>query len=284
MELNKLTFKSKAKINLFLHVTGKYDNGYHKLESLVCFADDVYDIIEATNAEDITLEINGEFTKNLSVENNIILKAANLLKGERELGAKILLTKNLPIASGIGGGSSNAATIIKILSILWNIEINNQFMSKLSMLGADVPCCYYGKSTYFSGIGEILSPLINFPSCYIVLVNPKKSVHTANIFQELNSQFSFAQYDYPLNFSNLSNLISFLEERGNDLQQVSTALLPEINNIIEIVKSQPNCLLARMSGSGATCFGLFATELEAKNAYLFIKEKFDWWVNYSMVS
>jgi len=275
----KNTITAQAKINLYLHVTGKRADGYHLLDSLICFAE-FGDEISVSPADDITLEITGEFGDGLSSEDNLIVKAANLLKNKYNIkqGANIKLEKNLPVGAGIGGGSADAAAAAKLLVELWDLScINNELADLLLPLGADIPVCIHSKTSYVSGIGDIIEPLSGFPEIYMVLVNPLKHVSTPEIFQ-----MGFDSYNEPVNhrsFDNIDQLVEFLAECSNDLESNAVKLVPEISDIIDIIKRQEGCRLSRMSGSGATCFGIFDNKANAKKASNYIRDKHpNWWV------
>jgi 4-diphosphocytidyl-2-C-methyl-D-erythritol kinase len=277
--------RAKAKINLFLHVIGKRPDGYHLLESMVAFTEDIYDVIQVEPATKQELVVSGVFASPLlgGLQNNIVLKAAKILSKERS--AKILLEKNLPIASGIGGGSSDAAITVKLLLEKWQIKLTKQQLNAvLLMLGADVPICYHAKAAYFSGIGEIIEEIQNFPPIYAVLVNPLQRVSSQEIFTRRASKFNQMLCSKPFSFVSATELLEFLTLQKNDLQAVTVQLLPEINTIIDILQSQNGCQLARMSGSGATCFGLFLSKKEAIIAENNIVNAHpNWWVKASVL-
>ncbi len=282
MELNST---AQAKINLYLHVTGKRTDGYHLLDSLIAFAD-IGDEISVLPADDITLEITGEFADNLSNEDNLILKVARLLQEKYSIdaGAKIKLVKNLPIGAGIGGGSADAATAAKLLVKLWNLPCNYNELAKILLpLGADLPVCIYSKASYISGIGEGIELASNFPPLNIVLVNPLKHVSTPEIFK-----IGFNSYKEPICRSNLEDtgqLIETLSKCSNDLEKNAVTIRPEILDIIEAINSQEGCKLTRMSGSGATCFGLFNNQYDAEKAAIDLSKKHPkWWVKPAIIT
>lgn len=263
--MTELQAKSHAKINLYLHATGKTPNNYHTLDSMVAFAEDIYDVISVTKSSSYQLELNGPFASQLIGE-NIITIAVNKLSKFYNIKPeiKITLTKNLPIVSGIGGGSSNAATIIKLLSQLWQVQACPPDL--LKAIGADVPMCFYGQACYASGIGEIITPIIPFPGIWAVLVNPNIHIPTPEIFKMGLEHFFKPQIPRQYSFEHNNELIRFLQPTQNDLYFNSLKLAPILKNIIVALESCDNCALARMSGSGATCFGLFANEASASNA------------------
>jgi 4-diphosphocytidyl-2-C-methyl-D-erythritol kinase len=276
--------KAKAKINLFLHITGK--NHYHTLESLVVFADDVFDEIRVAAADDTTLAITGEFGKSLSNTNNLVLKAAKLLQAHTKLGANIHLHKALPISSGIGGGSADAACTMKLLCNLWGLELSQgQIKEYVQLLGSDVYCCYLQQACYLLGVGEKLQIIAKLPLLYAVLVNPLIEVSTKIIFDHYRGAYTNWSWGLKSEFHSTDELISFIKNQHNDLQPVTASIFAEINLMNEILNAQENCLLARMSGSGATCFGLFANMNQAQLAANNILAKYPkWWVRTTTLS
>ena len=280
-----MKIKSHCKINLFLHIIGTRADGYHELESLFYFPE-VYDeieIIEGANAD--KLQIDGRFGAELqnNKNENLILKTYSLLKilyGAKLPDLNFKLTKNIPIASGIGGGSANAATILKALNEKYELGLNSSQLYKIgARLGADVPACIMDRTCFARGIGEILADVGEFPDLFILLVNPLKPVSTKDIFKMGIGPAFTAPLNKQMSFKNTQNLIDFLETTHNDLEQNAKKLLPEINDIIGMIKFQSGCLLSRMSGSGATCFGIFETKdkaLMAKENIL--KQNPNFWV------
>jgi len=265
-----------AKVNLTLHVTGQREDGYHLLDSLVVFAG-IGDEITASTADDISLQVTGPFAGDLGEEseNNLVLRAARLMSSRQ--GAEILLEKNLPIASGIGGGSADAAATLRALSRLWECDMpqSNQALS----LGADVPVCLDSSPKRMRGIGEDITLLSNsLPSQSIVLVNPRLPVSTPAIFQSLSSKRNPPMPDaIPSGLSAIA-FWDWLKTQRNDLEAPAIALCPKIQECLKALISQ-SAGLARMSGSGATCFGLFEMqEAAAKAANAIQATHPDWWV------
>lgn len=257
-----------AKVNLYLHVVGKRADGYHLLDSLIAFAG-IGDTVAARPADDLSLTIDGPFAPGLTTgEDNLVLRAARAL---RELtgtkaGAALHLTKRLPPASGIGGGSADAAATLKVLLRLWNVAPpEDELMALALRLGADVPMCLAGRTAFASGVGEVLDPTPALPACWLVLANPGVPVATPAVFKARTGAFSdpapFAET--PRDAAHLADL---LRHRGNDLAAPAIAVAPAIGAVLHALETTPGCLLARMSGSGATCFGLYATEAEAEAA------------------
>jgi len=273
--------EANAKINLALHVVGQRDDGYHLLDTLVAFAN-VADILEFTPAEKTNLSISGPQSSDLEPDkDNLVLKAATLLKthvGRDDLHANIRLEKNLPIASGIGGGSADAAATLKALNELWQLELSPSALAELALkLGADVPMCLHGQSLRARGIGEDIAPLA-MPSMPLVLVNPKIAVSTPEIFRLLATKENppLPPFD---DHSTTAELMAWLEQAVNDLEKPAIEMVPEIATCIEAL-TDAGARIARMSGSGATCFGLFETSSAAERAQTVIaKQHPNWWVD-----
>ena len=268
--------RAHAKVNLYLHVVGKRADGYHLLDSLVVFAD-LHDEIVAEAADDLSLAIDGPFADALAGEaDNLVLRAARELAAFHRIEpkAKLRLTKRIPVAAGIGGGSADAAATLDALSRLWSVEIPTALPTKL---GADVPACLAGRPLFMSGIGEQLAPAPEFPPTSILLVNPGVAVATKDVFRSRNGPFSqTALFDVaPLDARRLARL---LLQRRNDLTAAATIHAPAIREARERVGATDGCLLARMSGSGATVFGLCASAEEAERAgEAILRDRPTWW-------
>ncbi|HQT64173.1 MAG: 4-(cytidine 5'-diphospho)-2-C-methyl-D-erythritol kinase [Acidocella sp. 20-57-95] len=260
-----------AKVNLHLHVTGKRADGYHLLDSLAVFPN-VGDVLSATPADTLSLTINGPFGESLAAEpDNLVLRAARALNPTGT--AAITLTKNLPIASGIGGGSSDAAAALRVLAKLWNL--NTPLHPIAATLGADVPVCLARHSANMSGIGEILSPAPILPSFGIILVNPGVHVATPAVFKARHAAFTPAAL-FPHSWPNAEAMADALSRTRNDLEPPAISLAPVIGDVLTTLKTLPNCLLARMSGSGATCFAIFPTPAAAATAASHLSPP-NWW-------
>lgn len=278
------TIVAPAKINLYLHVTGKRDDGYHELDSLVAFAG-IQDTLTFSSADDLSLEIDGPFGEELSADpENLVLQAARKLQAMAgcDKGAAIGLSKYLPLASGIGGGSADAAAALKGLSQLWELDVPAEDMLGLALtLGADVPVCLNGQAVFMGGIGERLIPAPDLPTCSVVLVNPGIALSTPAVFKarsELGQEFS-ESHPFDHQPSDAAELASILAVRKNDLAPAAQRLAPEITDVILELNQCEGALLARMSGSGATCFALFADPGEAADAALKLSGRHpDWWV------
>ncbi len=270
-----------AKLNLYLHVTGRRDDGYHLLESLVAFAD-MGDRVSVAASSDLRLSVEGPFAAQVpNDDGNLVLQAARALAAalDRPPAAEIRLTKTLPVASGIGGGSADAAATLRALLRLWDAALPAPALMDLALrLGADVPVCLHGRTCHLSGIGERLDPAPSVADQPIVLVNPGVGVSTPAVFKARQAPFSS-----PLRLTDPSGgphaLAQALAQRRNDLAPPAISLEPTIADVLAAIEATPSCLLARMSGSGATCFGLFETVDQAHTAAREIAtQQPSWWV------
>lgn len=276
-----------AKINLFLHVVGRRADGYHMLDSLVAFAD-CHDLIRVDDSDTLTLALEGPFAGDLGDDaDNLVLRAARALMNAAgdagspvTGGAAITLTKNLPVASGIGGGSADAAAALQALNSLWRLDLSTETLAEIGLsLGADVPVCLFGRPARFQGVGEKITAAGPLPFVGLVLVNPGVAVSTAKVFTSRQGDYSETA-SFPENVPGVRDLISALDETRNDLTPPAIALSPQIADVLAALGTQPDCLLTRLSGSGATCLGLFSDEKIARHAAAAIRQAHpDWWVH-----
>lgn len=271
-----------AKINLSLHVLGRRADGYHEVESLVVFAR-TGDRIAAHAADELKLDLSGPFGDALKGEgDNLVLRAARLLASElgREACGHLQLEKNLPVASGIGGGSADAAATLRALVRLWSADIDARRLAAIALsLGADVPVCLEARPAFMRGVGERVERLDGLPDFALVLVNPGIAVPTASVFRELAASplaEDFTASEAP-KVSTLDALVAWLHVHGNDLEPPARRIAPAIGDVILAIAATSGCRLARMSGSGATCFGLYANESEARAAAAALARP-GWWV------
>ncbi len=271
-----------AKINLYLHVVGRRADGFHLLDSLVVFAE-IADRVEVSPAADLTLTIDGRFAESLAdlpAEANIAMRAARALAGAfaGAQGAAIRLTKNLPVAAGIGGGSADAAAVLRALDRLWSLKASDRRLVDLAAtLGADVPACLAGRPSFVGGIGEVVQPAPRLPSLGLVLANPGIALSTAEVFTRRRGAFSTPGrfFEPPRDARDLAEILA---ARRNDLTATAARLAPAVAEIEGALASSPGCLLARMSGSGPACFGLYADEGAAGRARALLAERApSWW-------
>ncbi len=280
-----------AKINLFLHVGAKRADGYHDICSLAVFAD-LGDRLDAEQASELSLAISGPFAPGLANgDDNLVARAGHALQawaranGQQPGGARLMLEKNLPIASGIGGGSSDAAATLKRLNHLWRLNASDADLTGVAeTLGADVPVCLRHTSTLMEGLGERLTPWPKLPPLLAVLVNPAVALMTARVFAALDKR-SGAYAPVPTAFASPRELAAWLRSRANDLEAPARHLAPIIDDVLAEISATQGCLLARMSGSGATCFGLYESKGAASAAASTLASRRPtWWIEPTALS
>jgi 4-diphosphocytidyl-2-C-methyl-D-erythritol kinase len=274
-----------AKVNLTLHVLGKRPDGYHELESLVVFAD-VGDELTFTPGDTLALEVAGPTAASAGdTGDNLVLKAARAL-AERVPGLRLgrfALDKQLPVAAGLGGGSSDAAAALRLLARENGLSLDDSRVRDAARVtGADVPVCLERKARMMRGIGEVLSPPLPMQKLHAVLVNPRVAVPTRDVFVALAAQ-PLASVPVPDDFIRpRMKAISILHEvaqRRNDLEYPAARLQPIIDKVIFALHDAATCRLARMSGSGATCFGIYHTAADAQLvAQKIAASQPGWWV------
>lgn len=271
-----------AKINLTLEVLGRRADGFHELASLAVFAG-LGDRLFCQPANDISLAIEGPFAEPLRAESgNLVLDAARSLQRHAQVsvGAHIRLEKNLPLASGIGGGSADAAAALRALNRLWALGLTDETLAVLGRgLGADIPVCLAARTSFMTGRGERLEACAIPGGLHLLLVNPGVPVPTASVFRELAAPpYDGRRIAPPEGLHELREFVDWLNEHPNDLEAPAMQLAPEIADVLGAVRVQPGCHLARMSGSGATCFGLFDNEDRlAKAAARISAARPKWW-------
>lgn len=272
-----------AKINLCLHVTGQRADGYHLLDSLVVFAG-IGDGLRATRADRLSLSLDGPFASQVPAgEDNLVLRSARLVAGGQ--GFALHLTKRLPPASGIGGGSADAAAAIRAVMRLRamageSTPLPPETGAEITRLGADVPVCLASHPARMRGIGEELSWLPPLPEVHVVLVNPGTEVPTPAVFRALSNKENPPLPPELPAWADAAALASWLGETRNDLEAPARGIAPVIATVIAALSGQPGALFARMSGSGATCFALFSKEAEAAEAAETLGARHpEWWVS-----
>ncbi|MCV2892947.1 4-(cytidine 5'-diphospho)-2-C-methyl-D-erythritol kinase [Lentibacter sp. XHP0401] len=261
-----------AKVNLALHVTGQRADGYHLLESLVVFAN-IGDCVTARLADEPSLHVHGPLAAGVPTgPGNLVLKAAAWAGHD----AAFELEKNLPAAAGIGGGSSDAAAALRALEALTGRAVD---VTRLAELGADLPVCYFGRSCLMRGVGEQVEG-VALPRVPAVLANPRVEVATPKVFAALALKDNPPMPVLPV-LDDVSALVAFLaNETRNDLEAPALALAPVIGEVIDRLWALEGARLARMSGSGATCFALFDEIGAAEKAAADLKaQKPDWWIS-----
>ena len=281
MSPKTFTLLAPAKINLFLHITGKRPDGYHLLQSVVVFVN-IGDRLTFTRHDSLFIDVTGPYAGDVCApRDNLIYKAAVAL-GENYRHpprGQILLEKNLPVASGMGGGSSDAATTLKGLSQLWGLPEEFDRMQKIAAtLGADVPACLMRRPVWMEGVGEKMMRLPDMPDLHMVLVTPAVATPTPEVFRQFRGKIS-----PPIQFigrrKSMGEWIADLKLYRNDLTEAAIAVSPDIKIALQSIRETSGCQVARLSGSGATCFGIYDTDAAAKAAVNKLRQQHpDWWI------
>jgi 4-diphosphocytidyl-2-C-methyl-D-erythritol kinase len=275
-----------AKVNLFLHVGAPGGDGYHPICSLMAFAD-VGDLVSTFGAEALALRVAGPFARELAGEgDNLILRAARALIAEARRPVApvgLSLEKRLPVASGLGGGSSDAGAALRLLREALGLEIDNRRLEALAAgLGADGAACLWGAPAIAQGRGERLTPAPGLPPLDAVLVRPPVPVSTAQVYRAFDAAGRFGEVAPPAApdaFEDARDLAAWLGGQRNDLQAAAIAVAPQVGVVLDTLAEEPETLLARVSGSGGTCFALCASDIEAEG----LAERLEalspsWWV------
>ena len=280
-----LKVKAPAKLNLFLEITGRRADGFHELDSLFVFASEA-DCLSLEKAKSWSFGVKGSFAETLTQENsedNLVMRAARTIIKELQLdeALKICLVKNLPVAAGLGGGSADAAAVLKAICQLYQKQPDQQRLNDLALqLGADVPSCLISQAQIVRGIGEISHRLTAFPGLHSVIVNPGVPLSTAAVFKSWSRDFTPAR-SWPQT-SDVQTWFDFIQERHNCLQETAITLCPLIAEVLSEVSQTQGCHLSRMSGSGPSCFGLYKTEVEAQEAAVLLSKAHpSWWIRYA---
>ena len=277
------TETAPAKINLALHVTGRRADGYHALEMLVAFAE-VGDELEAEAAPKDSFTITGPFAPALgNGDGNLVLRALAAFRarwpGALPDGLALRLAKNLPVAAGLGGGSADAAAALRMFAAMAGGRNFAELLELAPGLGADVPMCLYSRPAEVRGIGEIVTPLRHFPACHVVLVNPLVPVVTGEVFRRLERRDNPGLPGIGDPLTRPAQLGLWLGETRNDLEAPAIAMVPAIGELTARLREASGCMLARMSGSGATVFGLFGSGAQAHQAAHDLRAKWpEYWV------
>lgn len=273
-----------AKVNLALHVTGRREDGFHLLHSLCVFTE-LGDQLSASPAREDGLTVSGPFGGDLPTgRSNLVIRAVEKFRARfpdmLPHGVAIHLEKHLPVAAGLGGGSADAAAVLRILARMATAPISDADLFALSAtLGADVPMCLLSQTCEVMGIGERIRPLATFPQMHLVLVNPLEPVATPDVFRRLASRDNPPMPALPEAMDRPAMLSLWLADTRNDLQPPASEVVPGIVPIVAAIGHTHGCVLARMSGSGATCFGLYGSAAAAHQAAHDLREKLTgYWV------
>lgn len=275
---------ARAKVNLHLHVRGRRPDGLHLLDSLVVFPD-IADLLEAEPARALSLSLDGPFGAGLSAgADNLVIAAAEALaaraarEGAQPAGAALRLVKRLPVASGIGGGSADAAAALRLLNRMWGLDYPRSVLAEVGLgLGADIPVCVHApRALVMSGIGEVLTPAPALPRFWLVLANPGVATPTGAVFGRLAHRDGRAAAWAAEGYADAAALAAALSGTSNMLEAPAREVTPQVGATLDALAAAPGVLLARMSGSGATCFGLFAQEEPALAAAQALREAGMW--------
>jgi 4-diphosphocytidyl-2-C-methyl-D-erythritol kinase len=285
-----LVESAPAKVNLTLRVFGRRSDGYHEIESLVAFAE-FGDRLRFSPGGGLTLAVNGPTAAKVGdIDGNLVLKAAREMTARQNgltLGA-FQLDKRLPVAAGLGGGSADAAAALRLIARANGLTLDDpQLYAAARAAGADVPVCLDSRPRIMRGIGDILSEPLTLPTLPAVLVNPGVAVATKEVFagwataSAPSPKAGFAALGSP---PTREALLEFLLAQTNDLERPAIALAPVIADVLAVLRNSVGCKMARMSGSGATCFALFASAAAAQKAAKALRGKFpNWWIRPTML-
>jgi 4-diphosphocytidyl-2-C-methyl-D-erythritol kinase len=285
-----LVESAPAKVNLTLRVFGRRSDGYHEIESLVAFAE-FGDRLRFSPGGGLTLAVNGPTAAKVGdIDGNLVLKAAREMTARQNgltLGA-FQLDKRLPVAAGLGGGSADAAAALRLIARANGLTLDDpQLYAAARAAGADVPVCLDSRPRIMRGIGDILSEPLALPTLPAVLVNPGVAVATKEVFagwataSAPSPRAGFAALGTP---PTREALLEFLLAQSNDLERPAIALAPVIADVLAVLRNSVGCKMARMSGSGATCFALFASAAAAQKAAKALRGKFpNWWIRPTML-
>lgn len=286
-----LVERAPAKINLTLHIVGRREDGWHELESLVVFTRSG-DTLSLTPGLGLGLTVDGPTAPDAgNLDDNLVLRVARALQGKiggLTLGA-FHLVKRLPVAAGIGGGSSDAAAALRLLARSNELAIDDpRVIAAAAETGADIPVCLAATARMMRGVGDTLGPAIRLPPLPALIVNPGVPLETKAVFRRMNHPAGWRTNGgmHPTIAAGLgpADVFALLKRGRNDMEDAACMLAPVVSDVLAVLGAAPGCRLARMSGSGATCFGLFVnckTAARAKKAIL--RTHPDWWVKSTML-
>ncbi len=282
---------ANAKINLHLHITGRAENGYHFLDSLVAFTS-LCDDINIEPSDRFKLNISGltSLSSACSEQDNLISRVTHLLSDHIGIAphVDIHLLKKIPLAGGLGGGSADAAATLLLLKDLWHIKSDDVLEKIAASLGSDIVACLYNSPVIMRETGNKILAAPKMPKLYGLLVNPNAASPTPAVYRAYaQSQRPFSDtIVFPDQFYSAKELCAFLKEQTrNDLTDAAITIAPEIKTVLNALDQLPNNLLARLSGSGATCFALFDNEEDAQRGYEIIKKNHPYfWVETVLIN
>jgi len=276
--VKKFKIKSYCKVNLYLKVGRKLNNGYHNIASLISFCD-IYDLITISQIKGLKDKItfSGKFKKGINLKKNTVTRLFYLLRKKKLLVNtvfKINIKKNIPHSSGLGGGSSNAADLLNFLNKKKNLELNKKDTFKLAnKIGFDTPICLEKKNTFLNGKKNKISRFNKKLNLFLIIIYPNISCSTKKIYEK-NKKISLTNVSSFPNFSSRKKLIFFLKDESNDLEKAVIKIYPKIGKIIRKIKSFKGCHFSRVTGTGSACIGIFSNEKNAKYAKKMIKLKY----------
>jgi len=281
-DVDQIAVLAPSKINLSLHAGTKRSDGFHELESLVAFAAHA-DRLRLEPGDSISLLVKGPFARGLMAgDDNLVVRAARALAkhAKCEHGARIILDKRIPLASGVGGGSADAAAVLRGLVRLWDLKVEHvELMALAASLGSDVPMCVASVPAWVEGRGERILPLDAFPLLSLVLVNPMVEVSTGEVFRRLGHRTGVGLEERPFAFVDARSLLTYLHGVSNDLELPAIEVAPVIGVVLGALRQAPGVRLARMSGSGATCFAIVDDAAAARACASALRAGHpDWWV------
>ncbi len=272
-----LSVDAPAKLNLFLHVTGKRPDGFHLLQSLIVFTAHG-DRLEIELSDTLQLAIDGPFARDIEAgpDDNLVMRAARAIGGGH--GARIRLHKHIPVGAGLGGGSADAAAVLRGLQALWQMPVPMDRLQRIALqLGSDVPVCLAPQPAWVDSMGERVTPALLEVPVGVLLVNPGKPLLTAEVFRRFAGPFD-APLPLDQSFTSPDALIDYLLLQRNALETAAIQCIPEIEDVLAAIAATGGCRLARMSGSGATCFGLYENRALAQAATETLKDRHpEWW-------
>lgn len=280
--MTQVTVQAPVKLNLYLHIVGRKGDGYHEVDTLIAFTD-YGDSITVEESDRFEILTEGPYASELpDKEGNLVIHAVRALRDAAGFvgGAKITLSKNIPVAAGIGGGSADAAAAMWAVARLYDVDTKDKVnLFELGRgLGADVPACLFRRPCFASGVGHDLMAAPVLPEAGIVLVNPGIKLATASVFKARKGGFTPDGSNIEANLEKVPLLVSFLKNRANDLTDAAVKLCPAVEDVLYALEQMPGCRMARMSGSGATCFGIFDNRSAAETAAESFAAPDHWWV------
>lgn len=273
------TLKAPAKINLFLHLNGKLDNGYNDIVSFIVFIN-LVDRITASLSDKYSLQSSGSLKQYLPApENNLITKVALFVQKKFEIqnSVSIQLEKNIPVAAGLAGGSTDVAAILQMLNNLWNLKLSTKKLAELAVnFGADIPSCIYQQSGFIENIGDKITPFSLPFTLPILLISSLKPVSTSLVYksvkQPIKPKLAVKNTIPTGNLLSKHSFLQFIKHQTNDLTESATQILPEILLNLNLLKTT-NPIVYRMSGSGSSCFAIYDSKEELQKAYKYVKNK-----------